>query len=95
LLERRERFRSLASPKAFGFATCRRPVNPPKMTIESPCIDVCRMAEDKSVCIGCHRTLAEIAAWSTLTDTEKLRILTAVREREAGRKIETPRSSIS
>lgn len=29
------------------------------------------MDDDDLYCLGCHRTLDEIAAWSELSDTEK------------------------
>ncbi|HVU81024.1 MAG TPA: DUF1289 domain-containing protein, partial [Rhodanobacteraceae bacterium] len=32
----------------------------------SPCIGVCRMDAD-GLCIGCRRTLAEIARWGTMS----------------------------
>ena len=51
------------------------------MTIASPCIDVCQMSEDRTVCIGCYRSLSEIANWSRLTDTEKIRVIAAAQER--------------
>ena len=37
--------------------------------VESPCINVCKIEND--VCIGCGRSLKEIAQWSKMTDTEK------------------------
>ena len=37
--------------------------------VESPCINVCKIEND--VCVGCGRTLEEIAHWSEMTDTEK------------------------
>ncbi len=52
------------------------------MSIESPCIDVCRMNPDTGHCDGCWRTLEEIIAWSRADDKEKRRILAAVAERE-------------
>ncbi|TNB99694.1 DUF1289 domain-containing protein [Paracoccus marcusii] len=30
--------------------------------IESPCIKLCRIDAVRNLCLGCHRTLAEIAA---------------------------------
>jgi len=51
------------------------------MTIESPCINVCQMSADKTVCTGCHRSLTEIANWRHLTDAEKLRVIAAAQER--------------
>jgi uncharacterized protein len=52
------------------------------MDVASPCIGVCRMAEKTGVCAGCHRTLAEIAAWSGLSEMEKIGVLAAVRQRK-------------
>ncbi|NDV90957.1 DUF1289 domain-containing protein [Alteromonas sp. 345S023] len=39
----------------------------------SPCRGCCKVNEHDT-CIGCHRTLAEIATWSTLTSQQKHRI---------------------
>ncbi|HSC79449.1 MAG TPA: DUF1289 domain-containing protein [Chitinolyticbacter sp.] len=36
----------------------------------SPCVAQCQLDEDE-VCIGCRRTVAEIAAWSRLDDAQK------------------------
>lgn len=51
------------------------------MTIESPCINTCRMSADKTVCTGCLRSLAEIANWRDLTDAEKIRVIAAAQAR--------------
>ncbi len=32
--------------------------------IPSPCVGVCRMTADRSLCEGCFRTLDEIRSWS-------------------------------
>jgi len=37
----------------------------------SPCINLCRMDDDDHYCLGCYRTLDEIAAWSDLDSKEK------------------------
>jgi predicted Fe-S protein YdhL (DUF1289 family) len=37
----------------------------------SPCINLCRMDDHDQFCLGCRRTLDEIADWSILTDSEK------------------------
>jgi uncharacterized protein len=39
--------------------------------VASPCISVCRMDEATGWCVGCWRTLDEIAVWSLLDDPEK------------------------
>ncbi len=49
--------------------------------VASPCIDVCKMSEDREVCIGCFRTLEEIVRWSKAGDDEKRVILAAVARR--------------
>lgn len=50
-------------------------------TIASPCINVCRMDADTGFCLGCLRTLDEIAAWAAATDEQRLQILCAVEHR--------------
>jgi len=52
------------------------------LMLPSPCIGVCRLADDTNLCAGCHRTLSEIAAWHRLTETEKLHILERIQERK-------------
>jgi uncharacterized protein len=42
----------------------------------SPCIKVCTIEAATGFCLGCARTLAEIAAWSGLSEAERARIMT-------------------
>ena len=37
----------------------------------SPCVKVCVMDEADLYCLGCKRTLGEIARWSQMTDVER------------------------
>ncbi|MCZ4304882.1 DUF1289 domain-containing protein [Zoogloeaceae bacterium G21618-S1] len=53
------------------------------MSVESPCIDVCKMDPNSGLCEGCARTIDEITAWSRIGDDEKRAILARVAEREA------------
>ena len=39
--------------------------------VPSPCVSVCRMAPDNSVCEGCFRSLDEIRAWSGASSAER------------------------
>ncbi len=39
--------------------------------VPSPCISVCRMDDASGWCLGCARTIDEIAAWGVLDDDEK------------------------
>lgn len=50
---------------------------------ESPCILVCTMGARGELCLGCFRTLTEIAGWSSASPDEKRAILTRVAAREA------------
>jgi predicted Fe-S protein YdhL (DUF1289 family) len=43
--------------------------------MKSPCIKVCQMDPARGVCIGCCRTLDEIARWGGMDEQEKSRIL--------------------
>ena len=52
----------------------------PLPRVESPCINVCTLDAQK-VCVGCGRTIEEIAVWSRLGDEERR----AVCERAEGR----------
>jgi predicted Fe-S protein YdhL (DUF1289 family) len=56
--------------------------------IESPCIDVCTMDTASGLCIGCGRTLDEIARWSSFSDAERRAIMAVLPERLA--KIDRP-----
>ena len=42
---------------------------------ESPCIGLCQMNGARSHCLGCGRTLNEIATWSKMTVAEKRTVL--------------------
>lgn len=43
--------------------------------ISSPCQRVCMVSGQTSLCVGCGRTLKEIAAWGRLTEPERLAIM--------------------
>lgn len=42
---------------------------------DSPCVQTCVMHEASGLCMGCFRTLDEIATWSSLTRSERLAIM--------------------
>lgn len=56
----------------------------PSMNIESPCIRVCNIDAATGLCVGCARTLDEIARWRDLDAAARLRVLAAVEARRAG-----------
>ena len=39
--------------------------------MKTPCIKVCQMDPAKGVCIGCCRTLDEIARWGGMSERER------------------------
>ena len=45
---------------------------------DSPCIRRCTLDEDTGWCLGCVRTLEEIATWSGLDDEGKRAILARI-----------------
>lgn len=54
------------------------------MTVASPCRNICRMDEPSGLCVGCGRTLDEIALWTVLDDDDQRSILALLPERLAG-----------
>lgn len=53
------------------------------MAVASPCINVCRMDEHSGLCVGCFRTLDEIAGWSSGSDEQRIAVLVRVEKRRA------------
>jgi hypothetical protein len=47
----------------------------------SPCINVCQL-DGHGVCVGCRRTVAEIAQWPTMSAEEQWRVVRALPERQ-------------
>jgi predicted Fe-S protein YdhL (DUF1289 family) len=55
---------------------------PPK-PIATPCVQVCVVDGESGLCLGCQRTLAEVAGWSKLTDDERAAIMAALPARRS------------
>lgn len=49
----------------------------------TPCIKVCAVSGQTGQCIGCGRTLPEIAGWGRMSEPERLAIMAALPERMA------------
>jgi predicted Fe-S protein YdhL (DUF1289 family) len=43
--------------------------------IETPCTKVCIVEHSSGLCLGCGRTLGEIANWTAFADRERSRIM--------------------
>ncbi|MCX7276006.1 MAG: DUF1289 domain-containing protein [Burkholderiales bacterium] len=39
--------------------------------VESPCVSICQLDAAGALCVGCLRTLDEIAAWSSMDSPAK------------------------
>ena len=50
-------------------------------TIKSPCILICTMDAETGFCLGCARTLDEIARWSRMTAEEQITVLSLLPDR--------------
>jgi len=54
-----------------------------RMSVPSPCANICRLDQSQRLCVGCFRSLAEIAAWGRASDEERLEILKQCQDRRA------------
>lgn len=50
------------------------------MKADSPCINICKL-DERGVCLGCFRTLDEIARWSRMSEKEKFAVLAELHSR--------------
>lgn len=49
--------------------------------LPSPCVSVCRMDPARGLCVGCCRTLQEIAGWSQMDDAGKREVWRQIAQR--------------
>lgn len=50
---------------------------------QSPCVKVCQMDPRRGLCLGCARTLDEIARWAQMSDAERDRVMTELPTRRS------------
>jgi predicted Fe-S protein YdhL (DUF1289 family) len=50
----------------------------PPRSIASPCVQVCIIDGESGLCLGCYRTLPEVAAWARFTHEERADIMAAL-----------------
>ncbi len=53
----------------------------PPRPIATPCVNVCAIDGASGLCLGCRRTLAEVAGWSSLTEDERAAIMARLASR--------------
>jgi len=49
--------------------------------VSTPCINVCVLDPLSALCIGCRRTAAEITAWSTMSEPDRIAIMAGLDQR--------------
>jgi len=51
--------------------------------LDSPCIDICQLDPVTGFCIGCRRTIDEIARWGQLSPEQRRLVLADLPSRKA------------
>jgi uncharacterized protein len=62
-------------------------------TIETPCIGVCTLDGESDICLGCLRSVAEIARWRRMTPLERTAVMADLPRRRALLRPEAPEPS--
>lgn len=52
--------------------------------IESPCVKICTLDARSGLCLGCGRTIDEIARWTVMSAAERGRVTSQLPARLAG-----------
>lgn len=57
------------------------PSSAPPRPIKTPCVQVCAVDDESGLCLGCFRTIEEIAAWSRLSEATRGAVMAELPER--------------
>ena len=55
-----------------------RDISRAKLSLETPCVNICLLDSETGLCVGCGRTLAEIAGWAGMSDAERRAVMAAL-----------------
>jgi uncharacterized protein len=55
----------------------------PPRPIATPCIKVCVVDGESGLCLGCYRTLNEVAGWQKLGEDERATIMAELPQRRS------------
>ena len=55
--------------------------------IETPCVKICTLDARSGLCLGCGRTIDEIARWATMSASERSRVIGELPARLAARSV--------
>ncbi len=53
-----------------------------KPMVDSPCVKICEL-DREDVCVGCGRTRAEIAAWMSMSELQKAKVVELAEKRRS------------
>ncbi|HXE24891.1 MAG TPA: DUF1289 domain-containing protein [Roseiarcus sp.] len=53
-------------------------------SISTPCVNVCVLDPLSDICVGCGRTTAEIAAWTAMSEADRLAVMAGLGQRLVG-----------
>jgi predicted Fe-S protein YdhL (DUF1289 family) len=63
------------------------------MSIETPCTKICMIDPRSNLCLGCGRTLGEIARWHCMDDAERREVMAQLPARMAQAALPPPPST--
>ena len=55
---------------------------PQSRRVMSPCIGICIMDAKSNLCVGCKRTIDEVARWPMIEDSERQKIIDSLKTRK-------------
>ena len=61
--------------------------------IESPCVKICTLDARSGSCLGCGRTIDEIARWTVMSGAERVRVMDELTGRLANRRTEPAKAT--
>lgn len=54
--------------------------------MKSPCTKICQIDRSSGLCLGCFRTLDEIAAWGGMSAADRERVMADLARRQSAQK---------
>ncbi len=65
----------------------------PRANVPSPCVGVCQIDRETRFCLGCWRSMEEIAHWSRYDDPTRLEVIERLRQRQDAAGVNRRRSN--
>lgn len=55
----------------------------PPRPIATPCVKVCVVDGESGLCLGCYRTLNEVATWARIPEADRLALMAQLPQRRS------------